>query len=277
MNQRTVRIFDTTLRDGEQTPGVHLNLQDKVRVAQALEAAGVDTIEAGFPASSRGDFEAVEAVSRAVRRCEVAALARCVPGDIEAAAAALRPAVAPVIHVVLGVSDIHLQHKLRITRARAIQVIAESVGKARNAVPEVEFSLEDATRADAIFRRQCVQAAVAAGATRINLADTVGCALPGEMAAMISDLVAFTANKVIVSAHCHNDLGLATANTVAAVEAGASQVEVTVNGIGERAGNAALEEVGAILRLKRIAECRFDLRHACGLSKLVAELTRVQV
>lgn len=277
MGPKVVRIFDTTLRDGEQTPGVHMTASQKVQIAQALEAFGVNTIEAGFPASSPGDAAAVAAVAAAVRTAEVAALARCRKEDIDAAAKALETAARPVIHVFLGISDIHLQHKMGITRAKAVRLIEDAVAQAHRHVGAVEFSCEDATRADPIFLRQCISAALCAGATRINIPDTVGCAMPEEYGALIAGVRAFVPESVIVAAHCHDDLGLATANTVAAVRHGAMQVEVTVNGIGERAGNAALEEVAAIIEWKDLASTGLKLERVRGLSKLVAEVTGVPV
>ena len=275
--EREIRFFDTTLRDGEQTPGVHFDAETKVTLARRLEDFGAAGIEAGFPASSPGDAEAVRRVAEALERAEVAALARCRAGDIDAAAEALAPARRPVVHIVLGVSDIHLEKKLRMSRAAAVRAIAESVTRARRRVERVQFSAEDASRADPVFLRQCAQAAADAGASRVNLPDTVGCALPEEYGAMIADVAAFLDRSVIVSAHCHNDLGLATANTLAAVRAGARQVEGCVNGLGERAGNAAVEEVTAALRLKRIAATGIRLEQAAELSRLVAEAAGVPV
>jgi 2-isopropylmalate synthase len=274
---KKVRIFDTTLRDGEQTPGVHITADQKVDIAQGLEAFGVTTIEAGFPASSPGDAAAVARVARTIRNCEVAALARCVPGDIDAAAEALRDAAQPVIHVFLGTSDVHLETKLRMTRVRGVRAIQEAVSRARESVAEVQFSAEDATRTERPFLRQCIVAAVEAGATRINVPDTVGCATPREYAALIGDVVRLVGPDIVVSGHCHNDMGMATANTISAVEAGAGQVEVTVNGIGERAGNAAIEEIGVALHLKGIASTGLDLSQAVGISQHVAAVTGVPI
>lgn len=270
-----VRIFDTTLRDGEQTPGVHINAAQKVEIAQRLEAFGVATIEAGFPASSQGDSEAVKRVAQTITRCEVAALARCVKGDIDAAIDALQSARTPVLHVVLGTSDIHLRDKLAMSRSDAIRHVRESVAYARQHVDIVEFSLEDATRTERPFVHQVVRTAVEAGASRINIADTVGCAMPCEFGTMIDEIVRRVGPEVIVSAHCHNDMGLATANTVAAVQHGARQVEVTVNGIGERAGNTSLEEVAVALTIKGIASTGVDLTQIASLSARVEELTHV--
>lgn len=275
--QRTIRVLDTTLRDGEQTPGVHIDIHEKMRIAAALEGAGVAAIEAGFPASSPGDAEAVRAIAGQIRGCEIAALARCVPGDIDAAGAALQPAAAPVMHLVLGASDIHLAHKLRMTRAQALAVIRRSVHQARRWSDAVQFSLEDATRSDPIYLRQCAETAVEAGASRINIADTVGCMTPEEFGPVVRDMVQFLGEGVIVSAHCHNDLGLATANAFAAIRAGARQVEVTVNGIGERAGNTALEEIAVIAALKGAGDTGIRLERLTGLSALVASVTGVPV
>lgn len=272
-----VRIFDTTLRDGEQTPGVFLSVDEKVEVARRLEAFGVATIEAGFPVSSPSDRAAVARVAREVRGCEVAAMARCVPGDIAGAAAALHGAAEPVIHVFLSTSDIHLAKKLRIDRAEAIRAIDSCVRQARRAVARVQFSAEDATRTERAFLRQCIEAAVRAGASRINVPDTVGWHTPDEYGAMIADVAAFVGGEAIVSAHCHDDLGMATANTVAAVRHGARQVEVTINGIGERAGNAAAEEVAVVLARRGIAETGVRLDLITELSQHVARVTGVSV
>ena len=277
MQAKSVRISDTTLRDGEQTPGVHLTPHQKVTIAEALATFGADTIEAGFPISSPGDHEAVRAVAAAIRDCEVMALARCLPKDIAATASALAEAAHPVIHLVLGVSGIHLEHKLRITRNQAVRSIEAAVREARHHAAQVQFSLEDATRADPIFLRQCVQTAIESGATRINIADTVGWATPEEFGALIRGVALFAEDKAIISAHCHNDLGLATANTIAAIRNGARQVEVTVNGIGERAGNAAAEEIAVILEAKGMAKTGLDLARIRELSALVAEITGVPV
>ncbi len=275
--ERHVRIFDTTLRDGEQTPGVHLTADRKLVIAQQLEAFGVDTVEAGFPVSSPGEAEAVARIAKTLTKCEVAALARCTEGDVDAAARAVEYSPWPVVHVFLGVSDIHLTRKLRISRAEALRAIERAVKRAARHSVAVEFSPEDATRAERPFLRQCVEVALACGATRINLPDTVGCATPSEYGTLIRDMVAFVDGVAWISAHCHNDMGLATANTLAAIEAGARQVEVTVNGLGERAGNAAVEEVGVAIRLKNMAQTRLDLSRVVALSRLVAETTGVAV
>jgi len=275
--QPKIRILDTTLRDGEQTPGVHIDIDNKVAIARALESLGAATIEAGFPASSPGDAAAVRAIAAALRRAEVAALARCVPRDIDAAGEALGGAARPVLHLVIGTSDIHLAHKLGVTRAALVNTIGEGVRRARRWSDAVQFSLEDATRSDPVFRRQCARAAVDAGAARINIADTVGCMTPDEFGPVIGDMVQFLGPEIIVSAHCHNDLGLATANALAAVKVGARQVECTVNGIGERAGNTALEEIAVILALKGVGETGIRLDGLNAISARVAEVTGVPV
>ncbi len=272
-----VRIFDTTLRDGEQTPGVHITVEEKSAIAARLVEMGVDVIEAGFPVSSPGDRDAVARIAREVRGASVAAMARCVAKDIDAAAEALRDAQRPVIHVFLGTSDIHLDRKLRINRADAVRMIREGVQRARATGMTVQFSAEDATRTERPFLRQCVGVAIEAGARCINLPDTVGCVLPNEYAEMIRDMCRFTGPEVVISAHCHNDLGLATANSAAAAAAGSGQIEVTVNGIGERAGNAALEEVAAVLTLKRVARTRIDLAQSTAMSEHVSRVTGVPV
>jgi 2-isopropylmalate synthase len=272
-----VRIFDTTLRDGEQTPGVHIPAAFKVEIARMLETFGVATIEAGFPASSPGDEAAVADVADTVSRCEVAALARCVSGDVDAACDAIARAAHPVVHVFLGVSDVHLTRKLRITRAQAIRAIETAVSRARERIDVVQFSAEDATRAERVFLRQCVETAIDAGATRVNIPDTVGCSMPVDYGELIADVVRYVDGAAMVCAHCHDDMGLATANTIAAIEAGAGQVECTVNGIGERAGNTAVEQVGVICALKGVGQTGLDLSRMAALSRRVSEVTGVVV
>ncbi len=240
-----VYIFDTTLRDGEQAPGYSMNLEEKIRIAQQLETLGVDIIEAGFAISSPGDFESVKAISESVKNVTVASLARALKKDIDAAYNAVKGAVSPRIHVFLATSDLHLEYKLRMTRETALERIKENVRYAASLCPDVEFSLEDATRTDRDYMCRVVEAAIKEGATTINLPDTVGYATPSEITQMISYVRNNVPNidKARLSMHNHNDLGLAVANTIAGLEAGARQVECTVCGIGERAGNAALEEV----------------------------------
>ena len=238
-----IDIFDTTLRDGEQAPGFSMTPAEKLRLAQQLDRLGVDIIEAGFPISSDGDFEAVRTIAGAVRRPIIAGLARAIPADIDRAWAALASAARPRIHVFLATSDIHLEHKLRITRDQCLAQVVSSVTRARSYCADVEFSAEDATRTDLAYLCDVAAAAVDAGATTINLPDTVGYALPSDIERMFTAVATRIGSRAALSAHCHNDLGLAVANSIAAVQAGARQVECTINGIGERAGNASLEEV----------------------------------
>jgi 2-isopropylmalate synthase len=245
-----VTIFDTTLRDGEQSPGCSLHTAEKVQMALQLERLGVDIIEAGFPIASPGDFEAVQAISEAVRGARVAALCRAKAIDIEAAGKSLQHALRPVIHTFLATSGIHLKWKLKITPEEALKQAVEGVKLARTFCDEVEFSAEDASRTDYGYLREVLLAVFEAGARTLNVPDTVGYALPPEYAEMVRKLVRDIPGAVI-SVHCHNDLGLAVANSLAAVQAGARQVECTINGIGERAGNASLEELVMALKVRR--------------------------
>ena len=240
-----VIVFDTTLRDGEQSPGASMNLEEKVRMARQLDALGVDVIEAGFPMASEDDFLAVRAVAREVRRPVIAALARTTPDDIEKAWKAISVALRPRIHTFVATSDLHMQHKLRKSRDEVLEMIAGSVRLAKSLTPDVEFSAEDATRSETDFLCRAVGLAIEAGATTINIPDTVGYTVPAEFSRLIGTLRERVPgiDRVVLSVHCHNDLGLAVANSIAALDAGARQVECTVNGIGERAGNASLEEL----------------------------------
>jgi len=246
-------IFDTTLRDGEQSPGCSMNLEEKVRMARQLDVLGVDVVEAGFPMASEDDFLAVRAVARDVRRPVIAALARTTRDDIERAWSAIEGAARPRLHTFIATSDLHMRHKLRKTRAEVLEMAAEAVRLARSFTPDVEFSAEDATRSDVEFLCRVVQAAIDAGAATINIPDTVGYSVPSEFSRLIRTLRERVRgiDRAILSVHCHNDLGLAVANSVAAVEAGARQVECTVNGIGERAGNASLEEIVMAFYVRR--------------------------
>lgn len=247
-----ITIFDTTLRDGEQSPGCSMNISEKLSMAQTLDALGVDVIEAGFPIASQGDFAAVELIAREIRRPSIAALARCKREDVERAWEAIRDAERPRIHTFLATSDIHLQYKLKITRAEALQQAREVVSLAKSRCDDVEFSPEDATRSDFDFLCEVLETAIEAGATTLNIPDTVGYTLPAEYGALIENICKKVRNidKAVVSVHCHDDLGLAVANTLAGVDAGARQVECTINGIGERAGNAALEEIVMVMRVR---------------------------
>jgi 2-isopropylmalate synthase len=253
MTSERVRIFDTTLRDGEQSPGCSMDLKEKVHLAEKLQALGVDIIEAGFPIASDGDFAAVKAVAAECRKVTVAALCRTLEMDVRRAAEALHGAARPRIHTVVATSDIHLEYKLKKTRAEVIEMTRQAVRLARNFTDEVEFSAEDATRSDVDYLCEVFATAVAEGATILNVPDTVGYTLPTEFAQLVRTVreqVVGDREDVTISVHCHNDLGLAVANSLAAIDAGARQIECTVNGIGERAGNASLEEIAMALRVR---------------------------
>ena len=247
-----IAIFDTTLRDGEQSPGCSMTVQEKLRMARQLERLGVDIIEAGFPIASKGDFEAVKAIAGEIGGPVIAALARCKQEDIACAFAAGGHAARFRLHCFLATSDIHLQSKLKLSREQALAQARESVAFARTLCQDVEFSPEDATRSELNFLCAVVEAVIEAGATTINIPDTVGYTIPGEFTRILQTLWERVRGieRVTISVHCHNDLGLAVANSLAAIEAGARQVECTVNGIGERAGNAALEEIVMALRVR---------------------------
>ena len=246
-------IFDTTLRDGEQSPGASMNVAEKLRLANQLEKLRVDVIEAGFPAASPGDFEAVHAISKKIRGVQIAGLARTSVEDIKKAWEAIKEAAHPRLHTFIATSDIHLEHKLRMSRDDVLQEVVNAVRYAKSLTDDVEFSSEDGSRSDRDFLCRVFEAAIEAGATTINLPDTVGYALPEEFGELISYVLEHTPNihKAVMSVHCHNDLGLATANTLAGLKAGARQAEVTINGIGERAGNTSLEEVVMSLHTRR--------------------------
>jgi 2-isopropylmalate synthase len=250
MSQR-VYIFDTTLRDGEQSPGCSMLVSEKLQMAAKLVDLGVDILEAGFPIASQGDFEAVDAVSRQFPWVQVAALARCTKLDIERAAEALRPAKRPRIHTFMATSDIHLKYKFKKTREQVLEDVINSVRLARQYCDDVEFSAEDASRTDPDYLEQVSRAAVEAGARTINLPDTVGYSVPEEYALLIGRIVKALGDSAVVSVHCHDDLGLAVPNSLAAVQAGARQIECTINGIGERAGNCSLEEIVMIFNTRR--------------------------
>ncbi len=250
-----VRIFDTTLRDGEQAPGYSMNIEEKIRMARQLEALGVDIIEAGFAIASPGDFESVKQISLSVEKPVVASLCRALVKDIDAAWAAVQGAKRPRIHTFLATSDLHLECKLKMTREQALERAVQAVKYARNLCGDVEFSLEDASRTDKDYMCQVVEAVIAAGATTVNLPDTVGYATPEEIYAMVSNVMTRVPNigETVISMHCHDDLGLAVANTLAGLRAGARQAECCICGIGERAGNAALEEIIMNLRTRQDA------------------------
>jgi 2-isopropylmalate synthase len=286
MGTEKVVIFDTTLRDGEQAPGCSMGPSAKMQVAEQLYRLGVDVIEAGFPVSSKGDLEAVQNIAKTVGRQpnapEICGLARCVKGDIDACAEAVKPAKQPRIHVFIATSDIHLKHKLHMSRDQLITRAVESVKYARKFADSVEFSAEDSTRSDIHFLARVVEAVIDAGATTVNLPDTVGYAIPNEYHDMFRKIFEMVPNvgKVVMSTHCQDDLGLSVANSLAAVRAGVRQVECTINGIGERAGNTSLEEV--VMALKTRADL-FDVKHRINTkeiakaSRLVSSLTGVMV
>src|SRR6187431_863905 len=252
MADNHVRVFDTTLRDGEQAPGFSLRPAEKLQLARQLDALGVDIIEAGFPIASPADAEAVRRIATEVRRPVIACLARCHRADLEMAAWSIQPAARGRIHTFIATSDLHLQAKLRMTREQCLDAAVESVRYARQQTDDVQFSAEDATRSDFDFLCRVVDSVIAVGATAINLPDTVGYTTPDETRAFFERIRAAVPNsdKVIFSTHCHDDLGLAVANSLAAIQGGARQVECTVNGIGERAGNAALEEIVMAFRVR---------------------------
>jgi 2-isopropylmalate synthase len=282
MDRPRITIFDTTLRDGEQSPGCSMNVQEKLRLAQQLDRLGVDVIEAGFPVASDGDFEAVERISASVRRPIIAGLARACTGDVGRAWQALQGAARPRIHIFLASSDIHLKYKLRISREKCLEQAREAVRYAKSLCSDVEFSPEDATRTDVAFLCQIVEAVIAAGATTVNIPDTVGYSMPEEYGNLIRTLreKVVGIDKVTISTHCHNDLGLAVANSLAGVEQGAGQVECTINGIGERAGNASLEEIVMAMRVRpdRYAyETSVVGEQIYPSSQMLAEITRVPV
>jgi 2-isopropylmalate synthase len=279
---RTITIFDTTLRDGEQSPGASMNLAEKMEVAQALVDLGVDIIEAGFPIASPGDFEAVREIAQNVRGATICGLARCNEKDIDRAWEALKSATAARIHVFLATSAIHREFKLKMDKEEIIRRAVAGVERAVGYCDDVEFSPEDAARTEIDFLCQVVEAAIAAGATTVNIPDTVGYATPAHMGSVIKSLVNRVPNidKAVISIHCHNDLGLAVANSLAAVEHGAGQIECTINGIGERAGNCALEE--AVMAIRTRADyynCRtgVNTKRLVPISRLVAGITGIQV
>jgi 2-isopropylmalate synthase len=277
-----VKIFDTTLRDGEQSPGFSMNTDEKIRMARQLAKLDVDVIEAGFPIASQGDLDAVQAVAREVRNVPIAALARAKKQDIEAAIEALKPAAYSRLHVFLATSDLHLKVKLNMTREQALEAIGSMIRLGRQHVAEVEFSAEDAGRTDIDYLCEVCRVAVEAGATVLNLPDTVGYAVPEEYGDMFRRVREHLGDdpRITLSAHCHDDLGLAVANSLAAIRAGVRQIECTINGIGERAGNASLEEVVVALAVRKESfgvETRIKLEQLFPASRLLTEITGAQV
>jgi 2-isopropylmalate synthase len=278
-----VKIFDTTLRDGEQSPGATMTLEEKLHVAEQLARLNVDIIEAGFPAASPGDLLAVKEIARRTHGVAIAGLARALISDIDAAWEAVREAERPVIHVFLATSEIHLKHKLKSSREEALQQVKTAVSHARSLCPTIEFSAEDATRSDWDYLCTVIEAAIKAGASTINIPDTVGYTTSMEYEALFRYLQEHVpgVEQVTLSAHCHDDLGMATANTLAAIKAGARQVEVTINGIGERAGNTSLEEVVMVLRTRpevfHHVDTRINAKELLASSRLVSQITGISV
>lgn len=279
-----ISIFDTTLRDGEQSAGTMLRPEEKLQIAKQLEKLGVDVIEAGFPVSSPGDFKAVSLVAKEIKGPVIAALCRCLEKDVRITADALKGARKSRILLFLPSSDIHLKNKLKKTRAEALEMAKESIGLAKSLAREVEYCLEDATRSDFEYLVKTVKTAIAAGAQIIDIADTVGYAAPEEFGQLIAKLrqrVPALGRKIGLSAHCHNDLGLAVANSLAAVISGANQVEGTINGVGERAGNAALEEIIMVLKTRKDLYGRFrtgiNQKEIKKTSQLVSELLKIPI
>ena len=281
MPNKRIQIFDTTLRDGEQVPGCQLNTDEKIEVAIALEALGVDVMEVGFPISSPGDFQSVEKISEIIKNTTVCALSRAVEKDIEFAAEALKKAARPRIHTGIGTSDSHIYDKLKSTREKVIERGVAAVKYAKSFVEDVEFYAEDAGRTENEFLAKIIEEVIAAGATVVNIPDTTGYCLPWDYGAKIQYLVENVKgiDRVAISTHCHNDLGLATANSVAGVVHGATQVECTINGIGERAGNASLEEVVMILRQQKGLDYDTGINSRClkSMSELVSTRMRMPV
>ena len=277
-NFKQIIIFDTTLRDGEQSPGMSMNLEEKIMIAEALDSMGVDVIEAGFAMASNGDFEAVQAIAGHIKNSVVCSLARAKPADIERAAEALKPAKNGRIHTFMSTSEIHLKYQYKMDQARCLEMIKESVTLARNFTDNVEWSAMDATRTEVDFLIKAVETAIKAGATTINLPDTVGYATPDDYGLLFKTIIerASGADKAIFSTHCHNDLGLAAANALAGIRAGARQIECTINGIGERAGNTALEEVVMAIRTRPVAYpfvTNIDTTHIIRTSRLIQSVT----
>ena len=275
-------VFDTTLRDGEQAPGFSLRIEEKVRLAKQLELLGVDVVEAGFPVASEADAEAVRRVALALDRAVVAALARCAPGDVDRAGWAIAPARRGRLHTFIATSDLHLARKLRLTREACLDAARAAVARARTYTDDVEFSAEDATRSDRDFLCRVIETVIDAGATTINLPDTVGYSTPDEIAEFFTAVMRRVPNagRAVFSAHCHDDLGLAVANSLAAIGAGVRQVECTINGIGERAGNAALEEIVMATRVRadRLpVATAIETRRLYATSQMLSDLTDERV
>lgn len=280
MNDNKIIVFDTTLRDGEQSPGASMNTEEKIQIARQLDRLGVDVMEAGFAAASKGDFDAITQIAKEVDKISVCSLARAVENDIKAAAGAVMVAKNHRIHTFIATSPIHMEYKLKMTPDQVIQKAINAVTYAKTFVSDVEFSCEDAGRSDISFLKEIVDAVLQVGAKTINLPDTVGYRLPDEMRDMIRQMVEFVGKRAVISVHNHNDLGLATANTLAAIRAGARQVECTINGLGERAGNAALEEIVMAIKTRQdmFAPLYTDIvcKEIYASSRLVANITGIE-
>ncbi|NMA84326.1 MAG: 2-isopropylmalate synthase [Epulopiscium sp.] len=279
---REIKIFDTTLRDGEQSPGCSMNLEEKLEVARQLERLKVDVIEAGFAIASPGDFISVKGIAKIIKDCTVASLARALPKDIDRAWEAIKGATAPRIHMFLATSDLHMEYKLKMSKEQVLEQATAMVRHAKQYCSDIEFSAEDASRSNPSFLYQVLESVIEAGATVINIPDTVGYSTPLEFFELIRGVKENVSNsdRALISVHCHNDLGLGVANTLAAIQAGADQVECTINGIGERAGNAALEEVVMNLHTRKDifeASCRVDTKQLYPTSRLISSITGVQV
>jgi len=280
MNNNKIIIFDTTLRDGEQSPGASMNTAEKIQIAKQLEHLNVDVIEAGFAAASPGDFDAISQIARTITKSKICSLARAVENDIKAAGEAIAQAKMKRIHTFIATSPIHMQYKLKMTPDEVIKRAIAAVEYAKTFVDDVEFSLEDAGRSEISFMKEITDAVIGAGATTINLPDTVGYRLPSEIADMVKQMVDFVDNKAIISLHNHNDLGLGVANTLAGIQAGARQVECTINGLGERAGNAAMEEIVMTLKTRKdiFGDLYTDIntKEIITASKMVANITGIE-
>jgi 2-isopropylmalate synthase len=280
MSKETIKIFDTTLRDGEQSPGASMNTEEKIQIASQLEKLGVDIIEAGFAAASPGDFDAIEKIAQKVQTSTVCSLARAIDRDIKAAGEAIKQANLKRIHTFIATSDIQMQDKLKMTPNEVIKRAVDAVKYAKEFVDDVEFSCEDAGRSDIAFLKEISDAVIEAGATTINLPDTVGFRMPHEIAHMVKELSTYTKDRAIISVHNHNDLGLAVANSIAAIENGARQVECTINGLGERAGNASLEEIVMALKVRGDIFGNFttniNTKEIYPSSRLIASITGIE-
>lgn len=277
---KEIKIFDTTLRDGEQSPGASMNIEEKIRIALQLEKLGVDIIEAGFAASSQGDFEAINKISQNLKKSCVCSLARALENDIKVAALAIAPAKVRRIHTFIATSPIHMEYKLKLKPNDVIKKAVDAVQYAKSLVDDVEFSCEDACRSDIVFLKEIIAAVLEAGANTINIPDTVGYRLPDEISKIIGEIHSFIGDRAILSAHFHNDLGMAVANSIEAIKSGARQIECTINGLGERAGNSALEEIVMILKTRSDLfdglKTNINTKEIYPTSKLISDITGIR-